>query len=152
MDSAMEVIMERTRGWGAAYEGVVSLFGAANWTMKEEREKKSRISHRWLPFHLQTQQSIDSGVSNGRYDGDNAWPWRSVWGGLVSSFGAANWMTKNTNMTHDSSKYANRRATLPTTTTNMLLVTTATKSFSPRAMMMMTGPYLLQHWQASHFV
>jgi hypothetical protein len=91
----MEIIMERTCGRGGLYGEVLSLHSGLQIEPLNKKERGNNElalgCHRFIFRH--NNQSI-VGVSNGRDDGWAARSGRSVWGGLVSLFGATNQSTK----------------------------------------------------------
>jgi hypothetical protein len=87
----MYVIMETMRSQGGAYGGVLSLclgLQIEQLNKKERGNIELALGGCCITFRHNNLSIVI--VSDGRDDGEDAWPGQSVLGGLVSLFGVAN--------------------------------------------------------------
>ncbi len=86
----MEVIMERTRAGWSIWGGCCLFIRGCKSNNDTKKSGNNELVLGGCRFILRHNNQLIFGVSNGKDDGEDARPGRSVWGGHVSLFGAAN--------------------------------------------------------------
>jgi hypothetical protein len=88
MEAVIEVIMERMRGRGGAFGGVLSLCSGLQIEQLNKKERGNNelalSGHRFMFRH---NNPLIVQISNGRDDGEDTWPRQSVWGVLFLCLG-----------------------------------------------------------------